>query len=152
MPLWLNHRKLETSSGRVMWRKVSLLRLSILAALLFLLLIWHRNYNLLGSFYDSSILTSACGHLEAGLKPYRDFTTPLQSLTIYTCYGGEWIFGRRYLSLAYANLVVGVVFFLLLLRLLKNRLPAYLRVTTATALCAATFFQHGIVWVNYMGN
>ena len=117
-------------------------------SLAFLFLIWHRNYNLIGELYDYSIMSSAAGHLQAGRLPYRDFTTPLQSLTIYLGYAAEKIFGPRYLSLAYANLVIGVGYYFLLLRLLKPVLPFPLRVLTATALVTCTFFQHGIIWYN----
>jgi hypothetical protein len=51
---------------------------------LYLLYLWSRNYYLLGELYGYSIIASACGHLRDGLLPYRDFTTSLQSLTIYT--------------------------------------------------------------------
>lgn len=115
---------------------------------LWLLFIWHRNYNLLGEFYDYSIVTSAGGYLHAGLKPYRDFGTPLQSLTIYLCYFAELIFGHRYLALAYANLVLGLGFYLIMLWFLRGRLPPLLGVLTAAALTVATVFQQGVLWYN----
>lgn len=115
---------------------------------LFLIFIWHCNYNLIGDFYDYSILTSACGQLHEGLKPYRDFSTPLQSLTIYACYAAEKIFGRRYLALAYGNLALGLAFYAVCIRLLRGRMPLFLRLLTSAALCIATFFQHGILWYN----
>jgi len=119
-----------------------------LAGGLLLSYIWHRNFNLLGDFYDYSILTSACGQLHEGLKPYRDFSTPLQSLTIYLGYASELVFGRRYLALAYGNLLLGLTFYALSLRLLKGRLPLLLSILVAAALGLATFFQHGIIWYN----
>lgn len=115
---------------------------------LWLLFIWHRNYNLLGDFYDYSIVTSAGGYLQAGLRPYHDFSSPLQSLTIYLCYFAELVFGHRYLALGYANLVLGLGFYLLMLWLLRGRLPPLLGVLTAAALTVATVFQHGILWYN----
>jgi len=116
------------------------------ASVVFLIFIWHRNYNRLGSFYDYSILTSAVGHLHAGLHPYRDFTTPLQSLTIYLCDAAELAFGRHYLALAYANLIAGLLGGYLVLRLLDTSLPFLLRLLIAIAFCVSTFFQHGILW------
>lgn len=118
------------------------------ASVAFLVFIWGRNFNLLGSFFDYSILTSAVGHIQAGLLPYRDFTTPLQSLTIYLCYLAEMIFGRRYLALSYANLVVGFATYALVMKMLGQRLSFYLRILVTTAFCACTFFQHGILWYN----
>jgi hypothetical protein len=117
-----------------------------LVTVFFLIFIWHRNYNRLGSFYDYSILTSAVGHLHAGLHPYRDFTTPLQSLTIYLCDAAELVFGRHYLALAYANLIAGLLGGYFVLRLLDTSLPFLSRLLIATAFCVSTFFQHGILW------
>ena len=114
----------------------------------FLIFIWHRNYNLLSRFYDYSILTSAVGYLHSGLTPYRDFTTPLQSLTIYLCDAAELVFGRRYLALAYANLTLGLLGYFILLRMLRQVFSFFPRVIIATAFCVATFFQHGILWYN----
>jgi hypothetical protein len=120
---------------------------AILGALV-LIWVWHWNYNLLGDFYDYSIFASSGGYLHHGLKPYRDFTTSLQSLPIYLCYGAEWLFGPRYLALAFANLIVGLVFYAGTLLLLGKRLPFVLCVMSAMALGVATFFQHGILWYN----
>ena len=121
-------------------------------AVVFLVFIWHRNYNLLGSLYDYSIIASAVGHMENGLTPYRSFSTPLQSLTLYLGYFCELIFGRRYLSLAYGNLVIGLAAFFVMLRLTKPVLPFPVRLVAATAYCACTFFQHGIIWVQPTGH
>jgi hypothetical protein len=115
---------------------------------LYLLFLWSRNYNLLGDTYDYSIVISACAHLRAGLTPYRDFTTPLQSLTIYLCAAAEWIFGRRYLALACGNLALGLGFYIAILACLNARLPRLLQILAAVAICGATFFQHGILWYN----
>jgi hypothetical protein len=115
---------------------------------LWLCFIWHRNYDLLGDFYDYSIVTSAAGYLDHGLKVYRDFSSPLQSLTIYLCWFAELVFGHRYLALGYANLTIGLAGYFILARALKNRLPPLLDVLTAAAFCVCTVFQHGIVWYN----
>jgi len=115
---------------------------------LVLIFVWRWNYNLFGDFYDYSIFASSGNYLHHGLKPYRDFTTSLQSLPIYLCYGAECVFGPRYLSLAYANLLVGLTFYAATILLLKKRLPFLLCVLCAMAMCVATFFQHGILWYN----
>jgi hypothetical protein len=112
----------------------------------YLIFLWSRNCNLLGETFDYSILTSACAHLRSGLTPYRDFTTPLQSLTIYICTLAELVFGHRYLALAFANLVLGLVFYIAILTCANSRLPLLLQILAAVAMCGATFFQHGIVW------
>lgn len=118
------------------------------AAGLLLFGLWLRNYNLAGNLYDYSIMASACGHLQADLRPYRDFTTPLQSLTIYAGYAAEKLFSPRYLSLAYANLLLALGFYTAILWSLRNCLPFLLRLLTAVALCGATVLQHGILWYN----
>src|SRR5579883_466931 len=77
----------------------------------FLILIWFQNCNVIGLLYDYSIMTSGSGYLRAGFHPYNDFTTPLQSLSLYAAYGAEAVFGPRYLSLAYGNLLLALLFY-----------------------------------------
>jgi hypothetical protein len=113
---------------------------------LYLLFLWSRNCNLLGETFDYSILTSACAHLRAGLTPYRDFTTPLQSLTIYVCFAAERVFGHRYLALGLANLIIGLAFYSAILACARSRLSLPLQLLAAVALTGSTFFQHGILW------
>lgn len=141
----LNAMNLPFSSAtRALLRQSSLLALT----LGWLFYIWHRNYNLLGDFYDYSVMASGAGRLQEGLKPYRDFPTPLQSLPLYFAYLCERCLGAKYLSLAYANLLLGLSFFLVLVRLLRTELSFSLRLVVSAALCISTFFQHGIVWYN----
>jgi hypothetical protein len=122
--------------------------LTLAGSMSLMLGLWHRNYNLLGSFYDYSILTSANGYLHDGLRPYRDFTTPLQSLPIYLSYFFELLFGPRYVSLGYGNLIVGMTAYGCLLPFLRRAVGFHLAVLSATAICVCTFFQHGILWYN----
>jgi hypothetical protein len=123
-------------------------RIAVPISVCFLIFFWYRNYNLLGAFYDYSIVTSAVGHLHSGLFPYRDFTTPLQSLTPYLCDAAELVFGRHYLTLAYANLIFGLLGYFMLLLMLKPAISFLPRVVIATAFSVSTFFQHGILWYN----
>lgn len=45
-----------------------------------LYLLWRVNANKLGSLYDYSVIANGNGYLEQGLRPYRDFFTPQQTL------------------------------------------------------------------------
>src|SRR5437868_3970359 len=82
--------------------KVVIVCLAVVATLA----LWRVNSNKLGMFYDYSIIASGVGRLEQGQQPYKDFSTPVQSLTIRYGELCERLFGPRYMSLAYGNLIL----------------------------------------------
>jgi hypothetical protein len=112
---------------------------------------WTRNYNKLGTFYDYSLLSDGIGKLAAGLRPYRDFISPLQSLTFWVGYACELVFGRRYLSLAYGNLILSLAFFAILLHYAKREFPFTIAAFLAVSITMASTLQHGIFWYNSLG-
>ncbi len=120
-------------------------------ALAFLVWGWTRNYNKLGTFYDYSLLSDGIGKLAAGLRPYRDFISPLQSLTFWIGYACELVFGRRYLSLAYGNLILSLAFFAILLHYAKREFPFTIAAFLAVSITMASTLQHGILWYNPLG-
>lgn len=120
-------------------------------AIVLLLVLWQQNFNKLGSFYDYSIMTAAAGNLAAGLRPYRDFATVAQPLSLLVARGCEILFGERYLSLAYGNLLLSIGLFLLVWWYSRKAFPWYLALLIAVASPVASTLQHGIVWYNTIG-
>jgi hypothetical protein len=109
---------------------------------------WTLNYNKLGSFYDYSILADGAGKIGAGLRPFRDFSSPLQSLPIWIARVCELIFGPRYLALAYGNLVLTLILFFVVLHYAKKHFSYFLALSIAMAVTVASSLQHGIIWYN----
>jgi hypothetical protein len=119
-----------------------------LSGLLALCWCWSLNYNKLASFYDYSIVSDGAGKLADGLRPFRHFMSAVQSLSLWLAYVSELAFGHRYLSLAYANLIVAVGLFAVILHYAKQAFSGYLATLIATAVAVASVLQHGIVWYN----
>jgi hypothetical protein len=109
---------------------------------------WTLNYNKLGSFYDYSILADAAGKFGAGLRPFRDFSSALQSLPIWLARICELIFGPRYLALAYGNLILTLILFFAVLHYANKFFSFFLALLIAMAVTVASSLQHGIIWYN----
>ncbi|HEX4228705.1 MAG TPA: hypothetical protein VHZ07_08545 [Bryobacteraceae bacterium] len=104
-----------------------------------------------GQLNDYSVIANGDGYLEHGMRPCRDFFTPQQTLTYLLSYGSEILFGHRYLSLAYANLILTGALFVAVV-LLARRAVGYLRaVFIGFSLCCACTLIHGILWYNPLG-
>ena len=110
--------------------------------------LWTLNYNKLGSFYDYSIVTDAAGKLSAGLHPFRDFSSALQSMPMWLARACELIFGPSYLALAYGNLVLTLILFSLILHYARKSFPFLLSIPLALSITVASSLQHGIIWYN----
>ncbi len=116
-----------------------------------LLLPWWRNHTMLRDFYDYGLVMAAVGRMEAGERPYVDFTTPIQTLHFLLAQAAERVWGARYLSLTYANAVAIVAAFggfALLLRRYAGRGGA---LAIGAAVVLASLGQHAIVWHNALG-
>lgn len=124
--------------------------LATLLAISLIYLLWLQNFGRV-HLYDYSVIAYANGYLQRGMRPYRDFGTPLQTLTYYLGYSSEFVFGRRYLALGYGNLVLTYVLFASATILIRRTLSYVWAVVTAGSLCAATTLQHGILWYNALG-
>jgi hypothetical protein len=122
--------------------------LGLFVAIDVLFYFWTLNFNKLGNFYDYSILADAAGKLGAGLRPFRDFSSTLQSLPIWLARACELIFGARYLALAYGNLVLTLILFFVVLSYAKKVFPYFLALLISMAVCVASSLQHGIIWYN----
>ena len=113
--------------------------------------LWTLNYNKLGNFSDYSIIVDAAGKFGAGLRPFRDFSTALQSLPIWLAYACERLFGPRYLSLAYGNLLLTLCLFFIIVHYARRVFAFPLAIMIAMAVCVASSLQHGIIWYNSIG-
>lgn len=113
--------------------------------------LWSLNYNKLGSFFDYSIMADAAGKFAAGLRPFRDYTSALQTFPIWVARACEIVFGPRYLALAYGNLVLTLGLFLLLVQFARKVFSLPVAILIAMAVCVASSLQHGIIWYNSIG-
>jgi hypothetical protein len=139
---------IASEAGRKRWLVWNSLATLIAITLIFAL--WLQNFGRV-YLYDYSLISYANGYLHAGMRPYRDFGTPLQTLTYYLSYLSECVFGRRYLALGYSNLIVTYVLFGSVTVLLRRSLPYVGAVAAALTVCIATTLQHGILWYNALG-
>ncbi len=110
--------------------------------------LWTLNYNKLGSFSDYSIMADAAGKFRAGLRPFRDYSSALQSLPIWLAHACEVLFGPRYLALAYGNLLLTLGLFFIVVHYAKRAFTFPLAILIALAICVASTLQHGIIWYN----
>jgi hypothetical protein len=123
----------------------------LLFAAAFLCFLWSLNYNRLGSFYDYSIIVDGAGKFEAGLRPFRDFVSPLQTLTFWAAWGSELVFGHRYLALCYGNLALTLALFGVIVFYASRAFSFLIAVLIGLAVAAASTLQHGILWYNSLG-
>jgi hypothetical protein len=127
---------------------IAVRRITLAVSLGFIFYLWTLNYNKLGSFYDYSIMTDAAGKFGAGLRPYSDFHSTLQTFSFWIVHGCELLFGRRYLALAYGNLVLSLIFFTVIVQFAKKDMSFYWAALIGIAVTVASTLQHGIVWYN----
>ncbi len=122
--------------------------LALAASIVCLFYLWTLNYNKLGSFYDYSIMADAAGKFAAGLRPFRDFVSPLQSLPIWLAHACELLFGPRYLALAYGNLLLTLGLFFIVVHYARKGFSFPSAILIGMAVVVASSLQHGIIWYN----
>jgi hypothetical protein len=112
---------------------------------------WVRNRDILSDLYDYSSMIAAAGKIEAGLKPYKDFRSTMQS----ACYAlprlVEVVFGRSYLGLTWGGLLVSMGGATVVFGLLRKNLGALLAALIAGAITLAGFAQHVVLFYNPLG-
>lgn len=113
-----------------------------------LVYLWTLNYNRLGSFYDYSIMADAAGKFGAGLRPFRDFNSTLQTLSFWAARACELLFGPRYLALAYGNLLLTLGLFFVVVHYARMGFSLAVAVLVGMAVTVASTLQHGIIWYN----
>ena len=113
--------------------------------------IWLRNHDVLRDLNDYSMVITAAGKLEAGLKPYRDVRTPVQSAVYLINYGTEQVFGRNFLALTLGGLVQALGGALLVRALLRPSLGRLAATLVALAVSLAGLIQHTVFFYNPVG-
>lgn len=108
--------------------------------------LWNINADKLGIFYDYSIIASGADRLAEGQSYYRDFTSPVQSLTLRYAWLCEQLFGARYLALAYGNLVLALALFGMVCALARKALSDWEAVFFALTVVVASTLQQGILY------
>lgn len=126
----------------LMWITLSL---SLLVGL------WYRSFGVIGNFYDYSPLVKGAYLIGSGQRVHADFHSSIPFFPLYLTHLSEQIFGPYYLSLAYSNLVLSLLFFVTVFFLLRPFFPMWLNALAAVTLTTACFLQHGILWHNSIG-
>lgn len=112
---------------------------------------WWRNRLYLKDFFDYGLMMTASGRINAGEKPFVDFTTPLQSASYWVNAWVERLFGATYASLTLGNGIFIVVSFVLLTAVLRLTVPWVTASLVAGAVVVGSASQHTIIWYNAMG-
>lgn len=115
------------------------------------LLPWWRNHRYLRDFMDYGLVMSAVAQIEAGLRPYTDFATPVQSATFWLNAVAESLFGGTYQAMTWGNAALILVALPLLAWLFARRWPLWAAVPVAWAIVAGSASQHTIIWYNSLG-
>jgi hypothetical protein len=113
--------------------------------------IWLRNRDILSDTYDYSSLITAAGKVEAGLKPYVDFRSTMQSAGYLLSRGVELIAGRNYLGLTWGGLALSLGGAIALATLLWRRCGPVQAATLTGAVTLAGFAPHVIIFYNPLG-
>lgn len=113
--------------------------------------IWWRNRDILRDLYDYSTVVSAAGKVGAGLRPYTDVRSPMQSSVYYLNWAVEAVFGRSYLGLSWGGLVQALGGGLLLSALLWRRFGPPGALLLAGAVALAGLIQHTVFFYNPIG-
>jgi hypothetical protein len=127
------------------------------ALLLFLVLTvvalipWWRNHALLRDFYDYGSFVDANARIAQGLRPFADFTTPLQSATFLLNYFSERVGGGTYIGMTWGAAVLIVAGLGVLAFTLARRWTASIAVVIAATIICASASQHTIIIYNPIG-
>jgi hypothetical protein len=112
---------------------------------------WCRNHTYLRDFYDYGLVIAANARIEAGERPYVDFTTPIQSGLFWANIAAERLGRGDYLSMTRgAALFIGLAAIGLTL-LLARLWPRWLAALAAAAVVLGSASQHTIIWHNSLG-
>ena len=124
---------------------------SVLLVAFIALLPWWRHHAYLRDVYDYGLVLAANGHMDLGMRPYVDFTTPIQAGFL----GLNWLIERagggtyRALTLGGAGLIVATT--LLLTLMLARRWAWWAAVAVGFSVAVAGASQHTILWHNSLG-
>lgn len=133
----------------VMSRFLPVLLLAV--GMLLALLPWWRNHGYLRDFYDYGTFIKVNARLDAGQRPWVDFTTPAQSASFLGNHWAEKIGGRTYQGMTRGAAVLVIVMLGTLALVLARRWqPGWaIALAVSVAICSAS--QHTIVFYNPIG-
>lgn len=129
----------------------SLFPLLLAAGVLVALLPWWRNHGYLRDFYDYGLFIKVNARLDAGQKPWTDFTTPAQSASFLGNYVAEKLGGGTYRGMTYGAAALIIASLLALGTLLVRRGSPGAAALVATAIVVCSASQHTILFYNPMG-
>jgi len=129
----------------------SLLPLLLAGGVLLALLPWWRNHGYLRDFYDYGLFIKVNARLDAGQKPWADFTTPAQSASFLANYFAEKLGGGTYRGMTYGAAALIVAGLLTLGGLLARRGSPISAAIVATAVVICSAAQHTIIFYNPLG-
>ena len=113
--------------------------------------IWWRNHDILSDLYDYSSVIASAGKIEAGLKPYVDFRSTMQSSTYLLNRGVELVAGRDYLGLVTGGLAVSLVGTVALFSLWRRSFGVAGGLMLAAGVVWSGLAQHVVVFYNPVG-
>jgi len=113
--------------------------------------IWWRNHDILSDLYDYSSIIAGAGKIEAGLKPYVDFRSTMQSSTYFLNRAVELVAGRSYLGLTGGGLMVSLVGVVAMFALWRRSFGILGGFLLTGALVWSGLCQHVIVFYNTLG-
>ena len=144
----MTHRLNESSRARPDRRVLIIEGILLGGVLLVAFLIWQRNRDILCDMYDYSSVIVAAGKIEAGLKPYVDFRSTMQTAGYVLSRGVEKVFGANYLSLTKGGLILIVGGGVLLHFLWRKQFTPWLAVMFAGAVTLGGLAQHVVIFYN----
>jgi hypothetical protein len=144
-----NRRPVPFVKTRPIGRRLSSLILPALCGAI--VAIWWRNRDILRDLFDYSMVIGAAGKSEAGLKPYTDIRSPMQSAMYLLNHAAEVIFGRSYLGLTWGGLVQALGGTLVLRAVALRPLGAVMGTLLAAAVAMAGLVQHVVFFYNPIG-
>lgn len=113
--------------------------------------IWLRNRDILRELYDYSSVIVAAGKIEAGLRPYVDFRSTMQSAIYALNRGVELLFGANYLALTWGGLIVSLGGGAALAWLWRRSFGWTAAIVLAGTVAVSGFSQHVVVFYNPVG-
>ena len=119
--------------------------------LLTVILIWQRNRDILRDVYDYSTVITAAGKIEAGLRPYTDVRSPMQTSVYYFNWLAEKYFGATYLGLTCGGLIQAIGGGCLLYWIFRRNFGATGAILLAGAVMLSGLIQHVVFFYNPIG-
>ncbi len=113
--------------------------------------IWLRNRDILRDLYDYSTVVTAAGKVSAGLRPYTDVRSPMQTSVYYFNWLTEAVFGANYLALTKGGLLLALAGGSMLAWMLRRTFGGVGAALLAGAVMLAGLVQHVVIFYNPVG-